>query len=84
MKCVFKTSRDLSGPVRCDVSEAGSSLTMVGGELVTVFSRFFTGKAATVVHCDVCASADCPLTQEDQNMSCSVKVVRSLVAAMAL
>ena len=37
-----------------------------------------------MVHCDVCASADFLLTQEDQDMSCSVKVVRSLVAAMAL
>ena len=32
----------------------------------------FTGKAATGVHCNVCASvahlaADCPLTQEDQD-----------------
>ena len=46
------------------------------------------GKVTTGVHCDVCASvaqlaADYPPMQEDQDMSCSVKEVRLLVADMA-
>ena len=57
---------------------------VVGGEFVVVFGVLY-GEGGHWGACDVCASvahlaADCQLTQD---MSCSVKVVRSLVAAMA-
>ena len=94
MNCVFKASRDFSGVawVRYDATyrrqAAASGNRRWSAVNSSLYSGCFTNKVATTLQCDVCASvthlaADCPLTQEDQEMSCSVKVVRSLVAAMA-
>ena len=84
MRGVLKACHDFSGLawVHYDATfrkqAAASGNRRWSGVNASLYSLCFTGKTA-VAH----VASDCPLTQDDQDVSCSVKVVRSVVAAMS-